>query len=62
MISGMPSKGTMARKSTWKDTVGKAALGNPELNRKALKLKKSFDEIDNLLKGLDKSNNNKKQK
>ena len=52
----------MAKKSTWKDTLGKAALGNPELNRKALKLKKSFDEIDNLLKGLDKSNNNKKQK
>ncbi|MCI8674880.1 MAG: hypothetical protein HFI89_15595 [Lachnospiraceae bacterium] len=52
----------MARKSTWKDTVGKATLSNPELNRKALKLKKSFDEIDNLLKGLDKSNNNKKQK
>ncbi len=40
--------------------MGKAALGNPDLNRKALKLKKSFDEIDNLLKGLDKSN--KKQK
>ena len=42
--------------------MGKVTLSNPELNRKALKLKKSFDEIDNLLKGLDKSNNNKKQK
>lgn len=60
--SDAPAKPNMAKKSTWKDTLGKAALGNPELNQKALKLKKSFDEIDNLLKGLDKSNKNKKQK
>ena len=44
----------MARKLTWKDKVGKSTINNPDLNQKALKLKKSFDEIDNLLKGFDK--------
>ncbi len=49
----------MARKQTWKDKIGKSTFDKPELNKRALELKRSFDEISSLLEGLDKTKKNK---
>lgn len=45
----------MAKKLTWKDKIGKSTFDKPVFNKRILELKKSMDEIDRLLKGLDKS-------
>ena len=49
----------MARKQTWRDKIGKSTFDKPDLNKRVLELKRSFDEINSLLGGLDKTKKNK---
>lgn len=46
-------------KKSWKSKVAQATNGNMELNKKALQMKKSWDEVEKLLQGNKKTKKSK---
>jgi hypothetical protein len=50
----------MILKKSWKSKIAQATNGNQELNKKALQMKKSWDEVEKLLQSNGKTNKKSK--